>query len=133
MHEVARELSFCYGHRLVGHPGKCAHLHGHNARVEVVLGSEALDAQGMVADFAVLRDRIGAWIDRTLDHRMILQRDDPVLAVLRELGEPVVAVDFPPTAENLARHIFEVAREADLPVVQVDFWETPTCRATYRA
>jgi 6-pyruvoyltetrahydropterin/6-carboxytetrahydropterin synthase len=132
MHQVTRELSFCYGHRLLHYEGKCARLHGHNARVLLTLETEDLDGLGMVADFLVIRDRIGAWLDETLDHRMILHRDDPALPALRALGEPVHVLDCNPTAENLARLVFEQAQAARLPVVQVDFWETPTCRAVYR-
>jgi 6-pyruvoyltetrahydropterin/6-carboxytetrahydropterin synthase len=131
VYQVTRELDFCYGHRLVGHFGKCAHLHGHNARVLLTLASEDLDALGMVADFHAIREQVGAWLDSELDHRMILQRDDPAVPVLRELGEPVVLLDVQPTAENLARLVFERARRSGLPVVRVDLWETPTCKATY--
>ena len=132
MYRVTRELSFCYGHRLLHHDGKCAHLHGHNARALVTLQAHELDAHGMVADFQVIRDRLGSWIDATLDHVMILHRDDPALAALRDLGERVHVVDFDPTAENLSRLLFERARDAGLPVVEVELWETPACKATYR-
>ena len=132
MFEVTRNLSFCYGHRLREHPGKCMHLHGHNGLLEITLGAEELDSQGMVVDFQIIRDRLGPWIDAHLDHRMILQSGDPALRVLVELGEPVYEVSFPPTAENLARHLFEQAQELDLPVVAVRFQETPSCHATYR-
>jgi 6-pyruvoyltetrahydropterin/6-carboxytetrahydropterin synthase len=131
MYEIAREWSFCYGHRLLDYQGKCARLHGHNATVVVTLHAPELDAQGMVVDFQVLRDQIGTWIEAELDHRMILHRDDPVLPALRALGEPVYVVDWNPTAENLARLIFDVARDAGLPVTGVDLWETTTCKATY--
>ena len=33
--------------------------------------------------------------------------------------------------ENLAAHLFAVAREASLPVVAVRFWETPDSMASY--
>jgi len=132
MYEITRSLSFCYGHRLIDHAGKCAHLHGHNGQVEVTLASSQLDAQGMVVDFQVIRQRLGAWIDANLDHRMILQTGDPALTTLLSLGEPVYEVAFPPTAENLARHLLEKARELELPVQAVRFQETPSCHATYR-
>jgi len=132
MYEVARELSFCYGHRLLDYDGKCAHLHGHNAVAVVTLRGAELDSSGMVADFQTLRNRVGTWIESELDHRMILRRDDPVLPALHALGEPVYVVDWNPTAENLARQLFDVTRDAGLPVVGVDLWETPTCKATYR-
>jgi len=132
MYRIARDLAFSYGHRLLRHDGKCVHLHGHNARVVLVLEAASLDAGGMVADFQVVRTSVGDWIDASLDHRMLLHRDDPAVTALRALGEPVVALDFHPTAENLARHVFEHARDAGLPVVEVELWETPTCRAVYR-
>ena len=132
MYEITRRLNFCYGHRLIDHGGKCAHLHGHNGQVEVTLGASQLDNQGMVVDFQVIRQRLGAWIDATLDHRMILQTGDPALTTLLSLGEPIYEVDFPPTAENLAKHLLEKAREFELPVRAVRFQETPSCHATYR-
>lgn len=131
MYRLTRELFFCYGHRLLDYDGKCAHLHGHNARVVLVLEAPGLDAQGMVVDFGEIRDRVGRWIDDELDHRLILSRHDPLIPALRAHGEPVVELDCHPTAENLARIVCEHARERGLPVVQVDFWETPTCCATY--
>ena len=133
MYEVTRELGFSYGHRLLHYAGKCGRLHGHNGTAVLTLAAEDLDALGMVADFHVVRARLGSWIDAELDHRMILKRDDPVLAALRDLGEPVVIVDFNPTAENLARLLFDKARELGLPVTAVRLFETPTCSATYRA
>ena len=33
MHKVHRYHDICAGHRVVGHEGKCQHLHGHNYRV----------------------------------------------------------------------------------------------------
>jgi 6-pyruvoyltetrahydropterin/6-carboxytetrahydropterin synthase len=132
MYQVTQELAFCYGHRLLGHPGKCARLHGHNARVFVTLQAERLDGQGMVADFDAIERRVRAYVEETLDHRMLLQRDDPVAPALQRLGEPYVALDFPPTAENLARLLFEVVEAAGLPVVEVRFLEQPGSVASFR-
>jgi 6-pyruvoyltetrahydropterin/6-carboxytetrahydropterin synthase len=132
MFEITRRLGFCYGHRLLQHPGRCVHLHGHNGQLEITLAAAALDDQGMVVDFQQVRDRLGAWIDAHLDHRMVLQSGDPALPVLQQLGEPVVEVPFPPTAENLARYLYERARELQLPVVAVRLQETPSCDALYR-
>ena len=41
-------------------------------------------------------------------------------------------MDANPTAENIAKRIFEVAAEHGFPVVEVRLWETPHCCATYR-
>jgi 6-pyruvoyltetrahydropterin/6-carboxytetrahydropterin synthase len=130
MFRVTKELSFCFGHRLMDYPGKCRQLHGHNATVAVTVAGP-LDKLGMVADFSDLRRRVGDWIDRTLDHKMILFKGDPLVPVLRDQGDPVLAIDDHPTTENLAKLVFEHVRAEGYPVVEVTLWETPTSSATY--
>jgi 6-pyruvoyltetrahydropterin/6-carboxytetrahydropterin synthase len=132
MFRVTREITFCYGHRLLEYNGKCRHLHGHNGRAVITLASDQLDRLGMVVDFTHLKRVVGGWIDDTLDHKMLLHRDDPVLGYLREQGEPVCVLDVNPTAENIARLIGEYAVSQGFPVVEVTLWETESCCATYR-
>jgi 6-pyruvoyltetrahydropterin/6-carboxytetrahydropterin synthase len=131
MFRVAREIEFCYGHRLLDYEGKCRYLHGHNARVKVVLDGEHLDQRGMLFDFGEIKRVVAQWVDETLDHRMVLRRDDPAVDALRELGEPLVLLDVNPTAENLAKLIFEYVSAQGFPVTEVRFWETPRCCAAY--
>ena len=132
MFRVTKEISFCYGHRLLNYAGKCRNLHGHNGRAVVTLEAPELDALGMVVDFTEIKRSLGTWIDETLDHRMILHRDDPAIPELRRLGEPFIEVDVNPTAEMIAKLIFDHAVERGLPVVEVTMWETETSFATYR-
>jgi 6-pyruvoyltetrahydropterin/6-carboxytetrahydropterin synthase len=132
MFTVSREISFCYGHRLLDYAGKCRHLHGHNGRAVIAFDASGLDAHGMVLDFSEIKQVVGHWIDENLDHRMILDRRDVAAKVLQELGEPVYLMDANPTAENIAKRIFEVAAEHGFPVVEVRLWETPHCCAVYR-
>jgi 6-pyruvoyltetrahydropterin/6-carboxytetrahydropterin synthase len=131
MFKVTREIEFCYGHRLLNYPGKCRHLHGHNGRAVITLQGKELDHLGMLVDFADIKQKIQRWIDENLDHTMLLCRDDPLLSVLRERGERVFVMDVNPTAENIARLIYDQAREAGLPVVEVVLWETGSCFASY--
>jgi 6-pyruvoyltetrahydropterin/6-carboxytetrahydropterin synthase len=131
MFRVTRALSFCYGHRLLDYEGKCRHLHGHNGRAVITLQSPQLDGRGMVVDFSDLKRVVGSWIDDTLDHKMLLRRDDPALPWLRQQGEPVFVLDVNPTAENIARLIFEFTAARGFPVVEVQLWETDTCVASY--
>ena len=107
MFQVTKEIRFCYGHRLLKYEGKCRHLHGHNGRAVITLAAQALDELGMVLDFSKIKRVVGAWIDAELDHRMILRRDDPALPILKEQGEPVFLMDVNPTAENLAKLIYD--------------------------
>ena len=132
MFKVTKTIDFCYGHRLLNYTGKCRHLHGHNGRIEVDLETGALDGRGMVVDFGDVKRQIKEWIDATLDHRMLLCKDDPILPVLRQRGEPVFVMEENPTAENIAKLIFNAARSQGIPVTEVRLWETPTSRASYR-
>jgi 6-pyruvoyltetrahydropterin/6-carboxytetrahydropterin synthase len=84
-------------------------------------------------DFSRLKDVVGGWIDATLDHKMLLHKDDPLLPLLRRQGEPVFVLDVNPTAENIARLLFEYTASQGFPVVEVQLWETDTCFAAYRA
>jgi len=131
MYAVTKRLEFCYGHRLLDYDGVCRHPHGHNAVVEIEIRSEELDHRNMVADFTDIRNTMKDWIDRELDHKMILRRDDPLVAAMAALGEPAYLLDSNPTAERIARLLFEVSRERGLPVCRVTVWETPTSWATY--
>jgi 6-pyruvoyltetrahydropterin/6-carboxytetrahydropterin synthase len=133
MYSVTREITFCYGHRLLDYNGKCRYLHGHNGRAIITLAAEQLDDLGMVMDFTRLKDVVGGWIDENLDHKMLLHKDDPVLPFLREQGEPVHILDVNPTAENIARLLFELTASKGFPVVEVKVWETDSCFAAYSA
>ncbi len=132
MYGVTREIPFCYGHRLLDYAGKCKYLHGHNGTAVISLEGESLDHLGMVMDFSKLKQTLGKWIDDNLDHRMILHRDDPALEYLRAQGEPIYVMDLNPTAENIAKLIFDQARFFGFPVVEVKLWETASCYAVYK-
>lgn len=132
MFTVTKHIDFCYGHRLLNYDGQCRHLHGHNGRVEVELQADRLDARGMVVDFSDIKRILKTWIDETLDHRMLLCKDDPMLPVLQGRGELFYVMDVNPTAENIAKLIFQHARSQNLPVTEVRLWETPTSFAAYR-
>jgi 6-pyruvoyltetrahydropterin/6-carboxytetrahydropterin synthase len=132
MHRVTREIDFCYGHRLLNYSGKCRYLHGHNGRALITMESDHLDERGMVIDFSDIKRVMQVWIDEQLDHKMILHRDDPILPALRERHEPVYLLDVNPTAENIAKLIYDQAKRHGFPVVEVCLWETENSYATYR-
>ena len=98
----------------------------------ITIESAALDERGMVMDFSDIKNVVSRWIDEQLDHRMLLQRDDPVVPILQEMGEPLFLLDENPTAENIARLIYEFTASRGFPIVECQLWETPRCFATYR-
>jgi 6-pyruvoyltetrahydropterin/6-carboxytetrahydropterin synthase len=132
MYRLSQEIDFCYGHRLLNYSGKCRHLHGHNGKAVVVLESESLDERGMLVDFADIKRSLCVWIDSQLDHRMILCESDPAVSHFKALGEPLLVIPDNPTAENIARIIFNHARAQGFPVVEVSLWESARSCATYR-
>lgn len=131
MYTVSKTFSFCYGHRLLGDKGKCRHLHGHSARAVIILEDLDLDSQGMVCHFDRLKETVGAWIAKNLDHMMILCEGDPLASALSGLGERFKTIPFNPTAENIARMIFEAAKGQGLPVKRVEVWESETAKASF--
>ena len=131
MYSVTKKIEFCYGHRLLDYDGICKHPHGHNAIAEIEVRTGTLDTRNMVCDFSDIKRIVKGWIDETIDHQMILRRDDPLVAPLQALGEPIFLVDANPTVEHIAKIIFDHARSEGLPVVRVTVWETPTSFASY--
>lgn len=104
------------GHRVHGHEGKCAHLHGHNYRVHFTVEADAgLDALGRVLDFGVIKSALCQWLEDNWDHRFLVWDQDPLLDALMALDpDGVVAVPFNPTAENMAEHLVNQVAPAQL-------------------
>ena len=122
MFEATIEESFAAGHALRHYRGKCENPHGHNYRCEVAVEGEQLDAAGLLVDFVELKRSLHAVIDR-LDHQWL--NDVPPFDALN------------PSAENLARHIYQelsgrLAEKTDVRISFVRIWETDSASATYR-
>ena len=119
MFELVLQMGFSAAHSLRGYEGVCERLHGHNWKVDVYLRRADLDDTGMVLDFKVAKQHLGAVLDE-IDHRHLNE-----LAYFREHN---------PTTESIARFI---TRElsARLPdsvrVDRVTAWESERCGATY--
>lgn len=131
MYSVTKKIEFCYGHRLLDYDGICKHPHGHNAVAEIEVRTGSLDNRNMVCDFSDIKRVIKGWIDAKIDHQMILREDDPLVAPLQALHEPIFVVKSNPTVEHIARIIFDYTLSQNFPVVRVTVWETPTSFASY--
>lgn len=134
------------GHRVVGHEGKCRHLHGHNYRVHFTCEADALDNVGRVIDFSDMKSKLCMWLEENWDHRMLLWEQDPVASALIDdsietgdgttLGNGIVLVPFNPTAENIAKHLVLVVGPQQLEgtgiaLVHCEVEETRKCSAVY--
>jgi|TARA_B100001964_G_scaffold242811_1_gene318741 6-pyruvoyltetrahydropterin/6-carboxytetrahydropterin synthase len=131
MHSVTKTIDFCYGHRLLDYEGQCKYLHGHNGKLEIDVESNTLDGKGMVIDFTVIKEAVKTWIDSKIDHRMILSKEDPLIPVLEEAGQPIYVMEDNPTAENIAKLVFNQVKSQDIDVKEIRLWETSTSYASY--
>lgn len=131
MFRVTQRIDFCYGHRLLNYEGKCRYLHGHNGSAVISLEGEKLDERGMLVDFTDIKKSLRTWINDELDHRMIMHEADPLLAVLKQHQQPVFTIPHNPTAENIAKLIYDQAQRCGFPVVEVVLWETANSCAAY--
>lgn len=133
MQTVTRRIQFCAGHRLLGHEGKCADMHGHNYVALITVEAEELDQVGRVVDFSVIQHVVGGWIETYWDHGFIYNKhDEAALAALACVAGKSFGMNENPTAENMARLLLGVA-ELHLPdtlrAVKVRLWETENCYA----
>lgn len=131
MFTITKEIYFCYGHRLMNHPGKCRHLHGHSVKACITVAAESLNDQGMVCDFADISKIANDYIDQELDHNLLLHRNDPLVPALAAAGERFSLLDEHPTAEYLAQAIYRYMRNRGVNVTQVALWETASAYAIY--
>jgi 6-pyruvoyltetrahydropterin/6-carboxytetrahydropterin synthase len=132
MHIITKEVTFCYGHRLIHHAGKCRNLHGHSAKVAISIYQEKLNEQGMVCDFAEIKEAVEGYINGTLDHNLLLHKDDPLIPALIAHNEQFLTLDEHPTAEVLSKMIYRHVKRQGFNVYQVVLWETDSAGASYR-
>ena len=143
-HEITRRIEFDAGHRVYGHESKCAHVHGHRYQVLITCRpANNLDKLGRVVDFGVIKEKVGKFIDDSLDHGMLLFRDDPLREVWVSEFDQYSAVDAQkyyimddnPTAENIAKLIYlkacELLKDYGIKMVKVTVFETPNCQSSY--
>lgn len=131
MYKIKKTFHLAYGHRLLDYKGKCENLHGHNGVAEVTLKAAELNKEKMVMDFTELGRKMKTWLDANLDHKVILAGADPLAPLLAAQGQNCYLTAENPTAEILAKLIFDTAKGMELPVHEVAFWETPTSMASY--
>src|SRR5512140_1948372 len=120
MFELTKKAVFSAAHYLRGYPGPCAHLHGHNWTIEVVLRAERVDPREMIIDFADLGREIDEVVEE-VDHR--------------NLNELPPFDEVNPTSENLAAYFHQelsdrLAKYGVTPYL-VRVWELPDCSAAY--
>jgi 6-pyruvoyltetrahydropterin/6-carboxytetrahydropterin synthase len=112
MYTLKVRQHFDAAHHLEDHDGQCARVHGHRWTVELEVAFESLGSDGMAIDFADLKTMLRSILP---DHCDVNQ----------------VYPDMNPTAENLARVIYDQAKARIPETAAVTVWETPECGCRY--
>jgi 6-pyruvoyltetrahydropterin/6-carboxytetrahydropterin synthase len=118
MYEVRVLSRFSSAHNLRNYKGKCENLHGHTWKVELCLTGDKLNSDGFLCDFVELKKELNTLLDR-YDHKYINE------------VKPFDTLN--PTAENLARVIYDELKQKFSGLLEVTVWESDDARAVYKA
>ena len=115
--ELTKEYRFEAAHRLPRVPQghKCARIHGHSYKVEIVVSGPVNPETGWLIDFGVIDEAWAALFTR-FDHHNL--NDVPGLENS--------------TCEHIAIYIYEALRPRIAPLSAVTVWETYDSKCTYR-
>ena len=117
MYSVRVETSFCATHRVRLPDGTVEPSHGHDWRVRAYFTGAELDDKDMIVDFDAARETLCA-VAAALNHA--------------DLNNIKAFRDRNPTAEVVARYMFEQVRERGFPqVCRVEVTEAPGCVASF--
>lgn len=85
---ISKTINFVAGHRVPSQdlskigfnnvPNKCRHIHGHEYKLQVFLGSEKLGEDEMVLDFTFF-NYFREFIDKVIDHKFIAYYKDELV------------------------------------------------------
>jgi 6-pyruvoyltetrahydropterin/6-carboxytetrahydropterin synthase len=121
IYELKIISDFAAAHNLRNFRGKCENLHGHNWTVEVVLRGHRLDDNGILIDFAEVKQYTRELLAQ-LDHNYL--NDLPYFR------------DQNPSSENIARFLFEQLKvklnAEDRWLYSVSAWESADACATFK-
>jgi len=118
MFELTIKGDIASAHFLRGYPGKCKDMHGHTWKIEIFIRGESLNDIGMVEDFSVLKKKFKTFLE-PLDHTC--------------LNDIEYFKDVNPTAENIAKYIYDQFSPEILPLklLRVQVWESDQASAIY--
>ena len=121
MFEVTIIKSFSAAHKLADIGGKCEELHGHNFKVEVVVGAPELNSEGILIDFRLVKKWLKDILDG-MDHQ--------------HLNDLSFFAGKNPSSENIAHYVYKEMKakikKAEVNVLRVKVWESENAAVTYK-
>jgi len=121
---LSAETAFAAAHTLPGVP-MCERLHGHNWRVRLTVSMDEseLDQRGMGLDFRAIEEALQSAV-ADFDHRYL--NDLEPFRERAPTAERLVQVIHTRAASRVATH------SPTAKVVEVELWEMPQYRVSYR-
>jgi 6-pyruvoyltetrahydropterin/6-carboxytetrahydropterin synthase len=131
--EIKKSFHFYAAHRNEDHPTchPCFNIHGHTFHLDCYLGFDSQDDAGVTKLFSEIERAILPVI-APFDHALILNRTDSLYEVLKDKGIKLCILDYPSSAENLAKTFFDrISSAVPMDLLRVDFRETTSSVVTY--
>lgn len=140
MFTLKSEIEFDAAHYLSGYDGKCANIHGHRYKLVVKIKDKELrktgQNRGMVEDFTIVKKSLKE-VQEIFDHKLIIEDNNVGSDLINRLEGSIqkfqyVLVPYRPTVEEMSRHIFNILKEKNINIYEVELFETPTNSCIYR-
>lgn len=123
---VTREFTFEMAHVLWNYDGPCRNVHGHSYRLFVTISGVPVNdsrnpKNGMVIDFADLKDIVQKEIISVFDHAVAVSRDfdREKMELFKETFGNTVVLNYQPTCENLVADFAQRIKKLLPSVVQL--------------
>ncbi len=137
-YKIEKIFTFAYAHALDLHyDSSCNNIHGHNAKVIVILKSNKLNRNNMILDFNDLKIYMNK-ILKPMDHSFILSLKNTDIEFIKQKRQKIYLFPFyQTTAENFAKHIcdkleHQILKNHNNINIEIKFYETVNNAASYR-
>ncbi len=134
MYTIRKQFKFEMAHQLFESYTKecCDQIHGHSYILELFFESDVLDKTGMVVDFGEVKDVLKKYIDGW-DHSITLPNMFPseYIDMIAKYSKNFRVVPYNPTAENMAKAIYDYIKPQFPILSEVKLHETATGCASY--
>ncbi len=136
---ITKIFDFEMAHALKDYDGGCKNIHGHSYKLYITVIGEALNQEGhskngMLMDFASLKQIVNKEIIGFFDHTLILHKAQKIDTL--SLQHKVIYVDYQPTTENLLLEIKQKIKPLlpdNVSLYSLKLYETATSYAEWFA
>lgn len=140
---LTKKYHFYAAHRNIGLKNKCSFLHGHTYHLKVTITYTAKDVDrdtGVGIEFSQVDEMLESVVD-SLDHSIILQDNDPLIAPIRQdikylktltgiSADKLHEMKNPPSVENLAVGLWKLIVDRLPGLYSISLKETESSEIT---